>query len=229
VIHLAYAVQGNSWLFNRFGFVLRRVVPILREIDSRNQHSGNVRRHEILIGNSPLPRPGGQYVGMRLTIFAYIRLSGLNICVPRKKSLPTLFKEHEGVRRNHATELAEDYVEAIADLIERDGQCRLTEIAKHFAVSHVTANRTVARLKKSGLATSKPHGPIELTLAGFKLAEKSKRRHAIVLAFLVALGISPAIARMDAEGIEHHVSDETLQHMQAYSKWKSTKPRSPKP
>lgn len=122
MIHLAYAVQGNSWLFNRFGFVLRRVVPILREIDSRNQISRNVRRHEILIGNSPLPRPGGQYFGMRLTIFAYIRLSGLNISVPRKKSLPTLFKEHEGVRRNHATELAEDYVEAIADLIERDGQ-----------------------------------------------------------------------------------------------------------
>jgi Mn-dependent DtxR family transcriptional regulator len=73
----------------------------------------------------------------------------------------------------------------------------------------VTANRTVARLKKSGLATSKPHGPIELTMAGFKLAEKSKRRHAIVLAILVALGVSPDNARKDAEGIEHHVSDET--------------------
>ena len=148
--------------------------------------------------------------------------------MPRKKSLPTLINEHEGVRRNHATELAEDYVEAIADLIERNGQCRLTEIAKHFAVSHVTANRTVARLKKSGLATSKPYGPIELTMAGFKLADKSKRRHAIVLAFLIALGVSPAIARMDAEGIEHHVSDETLEQMEAFSKRHATKPRASK-
>jgi DtxR family transcriptional regulator, manganese transport regulator len=31
-----------------------------------------------------------------------------------------------------------------------------------------------------------------------------------VIAFLEALGVSPSVARADAEGIEHHVSTETL-------------------
>jgi DtxR family manganese transport transcriptional regulator len=43
------------------------------------------------------------------------------------------------------------------------------------------------------------------------LAEKSRLRHKIVEAFLLALGISPDTARIDAEGIEHHASIETLQ------------------
>ena len=37
-----------------------------------------------------------------------------------------------------------------------------------------------------------------------------KKRHETVIAFLEALGISPSVARADAEGIEHHVSEETL-------------------
>jgi len=39
---------------------------------------------------------------------------------------------------------------------------------------------------------------------------ESKARHETVVAFLEALGISASAARADAEGIEHHVSKETL-------------------
>jgi DtxR family manganese transport transcriptional regulator len=49
-----------------------------------------------------------------------------------------------------------------------------------------------------------------LTEAGAALAERSRERHRIVESFLLALGVSAETARCDAEGIEHHVSDETL-------------------
>lgn len=141
--------------------------------------------------------------------------------VPKKSTSPSSTpqaNQHASVRRNHATELAEDYVEAIADLIQRQGRCRLVEVAKHFAVSHVTANRAVARLKRLGLVASEPYGPITLTAEGARLAARSKHRHAIVLSFLVSLGVSPTNAVLDAEGIEHHVSDETLRCMETFVK-----------
>ncbi len=117
---------------------------------------------------------------------------------------------HERIRRDHSTETAEDYVEAVADQIKESGICRVVDLARQFAVSHVTVSKTVSRLKTAGFLTSEPYGPIELTKKGNRLATASKRRHKIVLEFLLALGISPKIAEIDAEGIEHHVSPETL-------------------
>jgi len=51
---------------------------------------------------------------------------------------------------------------------------------------------------------------------GRALAEESKARHELVLAFLLRLGVSAEVAEIDAEGIEHHVSAETLGCMRAY-------------
>lgn len=134
----------------------------------------------------------------------------------RRKSIKTTQvagNKHANVRKEHSTETAQDYVEAIDDLIGEHGVCRLVEIARHFAVSHVTANRTVARLKRDGLVQSDPYGPITLTSAGKRLANSSRQRHEIVLNFLKALGVNAETAANDAEGIEHHVSQETLDAM----------------
>ncbi len=113
-------------------------------------------------------------------------------------------------RLQHAQERAQDYVEAISDLIASKGEARGTDLAKSLGVTHVTVVRTVQRLQREGLVTTQPYRSIFLTNTGRKLAEKAKIRHETVVAFLEALGISTATARLDAEGIEHHVSDETL-------------------
>jgi DtxR family manganese transport transcriptional regulator len=113
-------------------------------------------------------------------------------------------------RQQHAQERAQDYVEAIADLISQHGEARATDLARSLGVTHVTVIRTVQRLQRNGLVTSLPYRSIFLTEAGRKLASKAKTRHRTVVAFLEALGISSPVARADAEGIEHHVSPETL-------------------
>jgi DtxR family manganese transport transcriptional regulator len=113
-------------------------------------------------------------------------------------------------RREHAQETAEDYVEAIADLIAESGEARVVDLAKRLGVTHVTVNRTIVRLQKAGYVTSQPYRAIFLTDPGRKLAAACKSRHEVVVEFLRSLGISERVAEMDAEGIEHHVSPETL-------------------
>lgn len=113
-------------------------------------------------------------------------------------------------RREHANEIAEDYVEAIADLIAETGEARVVDLAKRLGVTHVTVNRTVVRLQKAGFVTSQPYRAIFLTATGRDLAATCKSRHETVVAFLCSVGISERVAEMDAEGIEHHVSPETL-------------------
>ncbi|MCW5550273.1 MAG: manganese-binding transcriptional regulator MntR [Opitutaceae bacterium] len=113
-------------------------------------------------------------------------------------------------RREHATEIAEDYVEAIADLAAAQGEARVVDLARRLGVTHVTVNRTLARLQRDGYVTAQPYRAIFLTATGRKLAEACRQRHTTVVSFLRSLGINEKTAELDAEGIEHHVSPETL-------------------
>lgn len=125
---------------------------------------------------------------------------------------------HRQTREAHVTEIAEDYVEVIADLIEATGQARVVDIARRLGVTHVTVTKTVGRLQRDGLVTTEPYKSIFLTKVGKRLAEHCKERHILVLEFLRALGVSEEVALADAEGIEHHVSDETLRAFRSFLK-----------
>ncbi|MGH1376839.1 MAG: manganese-binding transcriptional regulator MntR [Alphaproteobacteria bacterium] len=124
----------------------------------------------------------------------------------------------ERVRQAHQTETAEDYVELIADLIEVNGEARVVDLSKRFGVSHATVNKTVSRLKKEGLVDSQPYRSLFLTDKGREIAQDCKQRHIIVVEFLKSIGVSEKVAEMDAEGVEHHVSQETLEAFQRFIK-----------
>lgn len=113
-------------------------------------------------------------------------------------------------RQEHAQETAQDYVELIADLIAETGEARVIDLARRLGVTHVTVARTIQRLQREGLVTSLPYRSIFLTDTGRGLSAEARKRHEIVYAFLCSLGVSEEAAQSDAEGIEHHVSEETL-------------------
>jgi DtxR family manganese transport transcriptional regulator len=114
-------------------------------------------------------------------------------------------------------ETAQDYAEAIADLAAIHGEARAVDLARRLGVSHVTVIRTVSRLRRDGYVSARPYRSIFLTDKGLRLADESRRRHEIVVAFLRALGVPEATAQTDAEGIEHHVSPETLAAFERYT------------
>ena len=109
------------------------------------------------------------------------------------------------VREAHRRELIDDYVELISDLINEVGEARQVDMAARLGVSQPTVAKMLKRLASVGLIEQ-----IFLTPEGEKLAQESRERHQIVENFLLAIGVSPEIARRDAEGMEHHVSEETL-------------------
>lgn len=106
-------------------------------------------------------------------------------------------------------ELIEDYVELIADLLASEGEARIVDIARRLGVSHATVVKALERLKREGLVTAKPYRGIFLTGAGEALAGEVHARHRLVVELLVAVGVPPADAEADAEGIEHHISPNT--------------------
>src|SRR6516162_10489396 len=113
-------------------------------------------------------------------------------------------------RSAQSSALLEDYVELIADLLASTGEARPTDIARRLGVSHVTAIKTISRLKRAGMATARPYRGVFLTEAGTALANKVRTRHRLVVDVLRALGVPAEAAEADAEGIEHYVSETTL-------------------
>jgi DtxR family manganese transport transcriptional regulator len=113
-------------------------------------------------------------------------------------------------RSARSAEILEDYTELIADLMEEHGEARITDIARRLGVTHPTATKAVARLKREGLVTSRPYRGVFLTETGAAMAERVRVRHRLVVAFLLAVGVPPEAAEADAEGIEHYVSEATL-------------------
>ena len=119
-------------------------------------------------------------------------------------------------RSAHQTELAEDYVEVILELIEEDGDARLSEVAQRMGVAHPTVSKSLKRLERNGLVKVLPYRSILLTKEGRLLAVACRRRHETVVKFLLSLGLDRETAENDAEGIEHHVSPKTLKVMEKY-------------
>tara|TARA_B100000315_G_C14237414_1_gene433779 strand:+ start:32 stop:460 length:429 start_codon:yes stop_codon:yes gene_type:complete len=119
-------------------------------------------------------------------------------------------KSYIHTRKVHESELAEDYVELIEDLINKEGEARIVDIAEHLGISKATVNQTINRLEKKGFLTSKPYRAIHLTKKGKNTATEARQRHKIVYNFLIALGLDKETAELDSEGIEHHVGSKTL-------------------
>tara|TARA_B100000965_G_C19540598_1_gene735376 strand:+ start:219 stop:617 length:399 start_codon:yes stop_codon:yes gene_type:complete len=126
--------------------------------------------------------------------------------------------QYSNIRNQNKNEILEDYVEAIQEIAEIKGDVKNADLATYFGVSSATINKNLKRLINFNLAKSEPYRSIFLTNKGKKLAEISKEKHEIVYQFLLKLGVSKKVAQFDSEGIEHHVSEETLQLMKKFYK-----------
>jgi len=125
---------------------------------------------------------------------------------------------HERVRLQHSSELSQDYLESIYELLQSQPVVRISDLKNIFSVSHVTVIRTLQRLKEKDFITDTRSKHIFLTEKGERIAIQSAEKHELLKNFFINLGVSPEQANADAEGAEHHLSDETFQAIRLFQK-----------
>jgi Mn-dependent DtxR family transcriptional regulator len=104
----------------------------------------------------------------------------------------------------------EDYLERIAELIKNKGYARVSDIAEELNISKPSVTKMLQKLEKLGYVIRENYRGIALTEKGTKVGYTIAKRHTILRSFLSHLHISPVIIEKDIEGLEHHLSEETV-------------------
>ena len=106
---------------------------------------------------------------------------------------------------------AEDYLETMLMLKEKNGYIRSVDIAQHMGVTKPSVTYTTKRLRENGYITMEPDGLINLTNTGLEIANRIYTRHKVLSRFFIKLGVPETIAREDACKVEHDLSPETFE------------------
>lgn len=113
---------------------------------------------------------------------------------------------------------AEDYLEAILMLRERQGAVRSVDIAGELEYSKASVSVAMKKLRENGYVTVDKDGFLSLTPAGEGIAAHIYQRHKALTEFFIGLGVDPVVADRDACKVEHDLSQETfeklLEHIQ---------------
>ena len=124
--------------------------------------------------------------------------------------------------RGGATESMEDYLERIAEIVADQGFVSVTDVAERLDIQRASVSVMIKRLAELGYLNHIPYRGFTLTAAGAKIAARVRARHETLTEFFKMLGLSDASLEKDVEGIEHHISSETLQQFrQLISFWKA--------
>lgn len=112
---------------------------------------------------------------------------------------------------------AEDYLEAILMIHERQGYVRSTDVAEQLGISKPSVSNATKRLRESEYLTTDPAGMLVLTASGMEIASQIYVRHRALTDFFIRIGVSPEQAREDACKIEHDISQETFEALCRYA------------
>ena len=107
-------------------------------------------------------------------------------------------------------ESAEDYLERILILQERNKEVRSIDIAHDMGFSKPSISVAMKKLKEAGLINIDKNGFITLTKEGHVIADKVYERHCVLTKVLTSIGVSEEQAEKDACKVEHVISEETF-------------------
>ena len=113
-------------------------------------------------------------------------------------------------------ESAEDYLEAILILRERQGAVRSIDVVRQLELTKPSVSVAMKRFRENGYIEMDADGFITLLPPGEEIAQRIYGRHKLLTRFLMALGVSEEAAAADACKMEHDLSDETFEKITAY-------------
>lgn len=108
------------------------------------------------------------------------------------------------------TSAIEDYLERIMELMQEKGYARVVDIASRLGISQASVSNMVQKLDAEGLIKYEKYRGLVLTASGLNVAQTIARRHELLEDFFTLLGVSPQVIAHDVEGMEHHISTDTL-------------------
>ncbi|BDF71210.1 DtxR family transcriptional regulator [Oscillospiraceae bacterium] len=114
-------------------------------------------------------------------------------------------------------ESAEDYLEAILSLRERNGMVRSIDIANELHFSKPSVSVAMKKLRESGYIEMDEDGLITLLPPGQEVAQRIYERHRLLTEFFVRLGVGEEVAAADACKVEHDLSEETFQRIKEHA------------
>lgn len=100
----------------------------------------------------------------------------------------------------------EDYIEQIYILMESKGYARVSDIAEQLAVHPSSVTKMVQKLDKDAYLNYEKYRGFILTPKGKKIGERLVYRHELLEQFLEIIGVDKDKIYEDVEGIEHHLS-----------------------
>lgn len=125
------------------------------------------------------------------------------------------------------TERAEDYIEAIYELIEKEGEARTKEIATKLEVKPPSVSEMLQKLKKQGLVDYNKYKAIELTKKGKELAKNINETHRALKRFFRTIQVPEDIAEKDACRSEHKLDYKTIEQLKKFSRFLNGCPKNP--
>ena len=125
---------------------------------------------------------------------------------------------NEGSRPNPACDLTrvEDYLEVVYDLIQKKGYARSADIAELLEVKRPSVTSMLQKLDRMQLIKYERYRGLVLTEKGERMARFTQQKHLTLIKFLRILGVDEKTARLDAEGIEHHVHRSTIDRIDRF-------------
>ena len=133
---------------------------------------------------------------------------------PRPESKSPKRTKLSAHHRSGLTESAEDYLESISNLVERNGYASVSDVAEELDVIRPSVSIMIKRLADLGYLRREPYRGFVLTTAGQEVASSVQQRHAVLSELFQQLGLDPEAFHGDIEGLEHHISDAALPKFQ---------------
>nr|WP_279577093.1 transcriptional regulator MntR [Planococcus ruber] len=107
----------------------------------------------------------------------------------------------------------EDHIEIIYSLIEQKGYARVSDIAEALSVLPSSVTKMVQKLDKDGYLIYERYRGLMLTPRGQKLGKRLVKRHDLLEQFLRLIGVEEERIYGDVEGIEHHLSWNSIERI----------------
>ena len=129
---------------------------------------------------------------------------------PSSQGGPVTPRKRSAHDRADVTESMEDYLECIFDLESTKGYACVSDVAEALRLNRASTSIMVKRLGKLGFLRYEPYRGFALTPEGTRVAEKIRKRHAMLTDLFQLMGLDHREHLSDIEGIEHHLSERAF-------------------